>query len=87
VTASAADGVHAAGGLNIAEALRVEGRVDVVWATDEATGLDRELLAGVGLNGTVIGPWQTVVNFDVGVPVAGPADSFTVFVTFLKLFK
>ena len=87
VTASTADGVHASGGLNIAEALRVEGRVDVVWATDEATGLDRELLAGVGLNGTVIGPWQTVVNFDVGVPVAGPADSFTVFVTFLKLFK
>ncbi len=87
VTATTADGVHAAGGLNIAEALRVEGRVDVVWATDEATGLDRELLAGVGLNGTVIGPWQTVVNFDVGVPVAGPADSFTVFVTFLKLFK
>jgi hypothetical protein len=87
VTATTADGVHAAGGLNIAEALRVEGRVDVVWASDEATGLDRELLAGVGLNGTVIGPWQTVVNFDVGVPVAGPADSFTVFVTFLKLFK
>ncbi|PWB69074.1 MAG: hypothetical protein C3F15_15690 [Holophagae bacterium] len=87
VTASSADGVHAAGGLNIAEALRLEGRVDVVWATDEATGLDRELLAGVGLNGTVIGPWQTVVNFDVGVPVAGPADSFTVFITFLKLFK
>lgn len=87
VTASTADGVHAVGGLNIAEALRVEGRVDVVWATDEATGLDSELLAGVGVNGTVIGPWQTVVNFDVGVPVAGPADSFTVFVTFLKLFK
>jgi hypothetical protein len=87
VTATRADGVHAAGGLNIAEALRVEGRVDVVWASDEATGLDRELLAGVGLNGTVIGPWQTVINFDLGVPVAGPADSFTVFVTFLKLFK
>jgi len=86
VTASTADGVHAVGGLNIAEALRVEGRVDAVWATDEATGLDRELLAGVGFNGTVIGPWRTVVNFDVGVPVAGPADSFTVFVTFLKLF-
>ena len=86
VTASRADGVHVVGGLNIAEAVRVEGRVDAVWATDDATGLDRELLAGVGLNGTVVGPWRTVVNFDVGVPVAGPADSFTVFVTFLKLF-
>ena len=64
----------------------MEGEIDVVWATDEATGLDRELLAGVGLGGTVMGPWRTLVNFEVGVPIAGPADSFTVFVTFLKLF-
>ncbi len=87
VTASEADGVHVVGGLNFAEAMRVEGQLDVVWATDEATGLDRELLAGVGLGGTVMGPWQTLVNFEVGVPIAGPADSFTVFVTFLKLFN
>ena len=86
VTASEADGIHVVGGLNFAETLRVEGEIDVVWATDEATGLDRELLAGVGLGGTVMGPWRTLVNFEVGVPIAGPADSFTVFVTFLKLF-
>ena len=87
VTASEADGVHVVGGLNFAETLRVEGELDVVWATDEATGLDRELLAGIGVGGTVMGPWQTLVNFEVGVPIAGPADSFTVFVTFLKLFN
>ena len=86
VTASEADGVHVVGGFNFAETLRVEGELDLVWATDEATGLDRELLAGFGIGGTVMGPWQTIVNFDVGFPIAGPADSFTVFVTFLKLF-
>ena len=37
--------------------------------------------------GTVIGPWQTIVRLDVGAAVAGPDDGFTVFVTFLKLYK
>jgi len=87
VTASEADGIHVVGGLNFAETLRVEGELDVVWATDEATGLDRELLAGIGLGGNVMGPWQTIVNFEVGFPIAGPASSFTVFITFLKLFN
>jgi hypothetical protein len=87
VTASESDGVHVVGGFNFAETLRVEGELDLVWATDEATGLDQEFLAGVGVGGTVMGPWRTIVNFEVGVPIAGPADSFTVFITFLKLFN
>ena len=42
---------------------------------------------GVGIAGTFIGPWQTVVNLDFGVPVAGPDDDgFTLFLAFLKLF-
>ncbi len=86
VTASEADGIHVVGGLNVAEALRVEGSLDMVWATDEATGLDREPLAGLGLGGTVMGPWTTIVNFEIGVPLVGPASAPTVFVTFLKLF-
>ena len=86
VTASSADGLHLVGGLNVAEALRVEGSLDLVWATDEATGLDREPLAGIGVGGTVMGPWQTIVNFEFGIPVVGPASAPTVFITFLKLF-
>lgn len=86
VTAESANVVHLSYGFNLAELLRLELRGDAAWATDEATGLDNELLVGVSLNGTLIGPWQTVVNFDIGVPVEGPAEDFTLSVVFLKLF-
>lgn len=78
---------HASYGFEIGQAFRLEAIGDAALATDEDTGLDRELLAGVGVQGTFIGPWQTVVNLDVGVPVAGPDDGFVLYVVFLKLFK
>jgi hypothetical protein len=86
VTAAEVDGLHLTYGLSLADVLRVELRGDAVWATDELTALDRELLAGLSLNGTLIGPWQTIVNFDIGVPVEGPADGVVVSLVFLKLF-
>ncbi|HEX2253267.1 MAG TPA: hypothetical protein VHQ65_08365, partial [Thermoanaerobaculia bacterium] len=79
--------VHASYGFEIGSLFRLDALADVAWATDEATGLDHELLAGVGLGGTFIGPWQTLVNLDVGVPVAGPDDGFSLYVVFLKLFR
>jgi hypothetical protein len=78
---------HASYGFEIGQAFRLEGIADIALATDEDTGLDRELLSGLGVQGTFIGPWQTVVNLDVGVPVAGPDDGFVLYVVFLKLFK
>ncbi len=87
ITATEASGAHLGYGFNLAEAMRIELRGDAMWASDEATGLDRELLAGVSFNGTVIGPWQTIVNFDIGVPVSGPGDGFTATIAFLKLFN
>ncbi len=78
---------HASYGFEIGQAFRLEGIADAAWATDEDTGLDRELLAGVGVQGTFIGPWQTIVNLDLGVPVAGPDDGFVLYLVFLKLFK
>ncbi len=78
---------HASYGFEIGQAFRLEAIGDAAWATDEDTGLDNELLGGVGVQGTFIGPWQTVVNLDVGVPVAGPDDGFVLYVVFLKLFK
>lgn len=78
---------HASYGFEIGQTFRLEGIADAAWATDEDTGLDNELLGGVGLQGTFIGPWQTVVNLDVGVPVAGPDDGFVLYVVFLKLFR
>lgn len=86
VTAESADVIHLSFGFNLAELVKLEIRGDAAWATDEATGLDQDLLAGISLNGTLVGPWQTVVNFDIGVPVEGPADDFTLSLVVLKLF-
>ncbi|MFV2072284.1 MAG: hypothetical protein ACC742_06490 [Thermoanaerobaculales bacterium] len=87
VTAERAEALHLNYGFNFDDVLRLEVRGDAVWANDRATDLDNELLAGLGFSGTVMGPWQTIVNFDLGVPVAGPADDFTIFIAFLKLFN
>jgi hypothetical protein len=78
---------HASYGFEIGKAFRLEGIADAALATDEDTGLDRELLGGLGLQGSFIGPWQTLVNLDLGVPVAGPDDGFVLYLVFLKLFK
>lgn len=78
---------HVSYGFEIGQAFRLEGIADAALATDEDTGLDRELLAGLGVQGTFIGPWQTIVNLDLGVPVAGPDDGFVLYLVFLKLFK
>jgi hypothetical protein len=87
VRAEEALAVHGTYGFEVGELLRLDAVADAAWATDEASGLDNELLGGVGLAGTFIGPWQTVVNLDVGVPVAGPDDGFVLYIVFLKLFK
>jgi hypothetical protein len=78
---------HASYGFEVGKTFHLEAVADAALATDEETGLDRELLAGLGINGTFMGPWQTVVNLDVGVPVAGPDDGFVLYVVFLKLFR
>jgi hypothetical protein len=78
---------HATYGFEIGEAFRLDGIVDAALATDRETGLDQKLLAGVGVAGTFMGPWQTIVNLDVGAPVAGPDNGFVLYLVFLKLFK
>ncbi|HEY0781568.1 MAG TPA: hypothetical protein VGE98_03870, partial [Thermoanaerobaculia bacterium] len=76
---------HATYGFEIGETLRLDLVGDLALATDREDGLHNERLAGVGLVGTVIGPWQTLVNLDIGVPVAGPDHGFVAYVVFLKL--
>jgi len=87
VRAEEAIATHLSYGFEIGEFLRLDAVGDMAWATDEASGLDNEMLAGVGLAGSFMGPWQTLVNLDVGVPVAGPDDGFVMYLVFLKLFK
>ncbi len=87
VRATEVEAAHLSYGFAIGDLFRLDLLGDAAWATDEDTGLDRELLSGVGIAGTFIGPWKTVVNLDLGVPVAGPDDGFVAYVVFLKLFK
>jgi hypothetical protein len=87
VRAERAIATHLLYGFDLGEALRLSLIGDAAWATDEATGLDNEFLAGIGIEGSFIGPWNTIVNVDLGRAVAGPDDSFSVFVAFLKLFR
>lgn len=87
VRAEEADGLHVSYGIDIANIIQVELDADAVWASDEASGLDRELLSGIGFEGTTQGPWQTIVNFELGYAVSGPGeDSFAARIAFLRLF-
>ena len=78
---------HLSYGFELGQLVRLDGILDAAWATDETSGLDNELLAGVGISGTFLGPWQTLVNLDIGTPIAGPDDGVSVYIVFLKLFK
>ncbi len=87
VRAEQALAAHLTYGFDVGSVFRLDLVGDAAWATDEASGLDNELLAGLGVVGTVIGPWKTVINVDVGVALDGPDDGFTAFLAVLKLFK
>jgi hypothetical protein len=87
VQAERAFGTHASYGFELGEVFRLELVGDAVWATDAETGLDNELLGGAGVVGQFLGPWQTLLQLDLGVPVAGPDDGFVLFFAFLRLFR
>jgi hypothetical protein len=87
VRAERASGAHLRGGLNVMELIRMSVGVDAIWASNEATGLDNELLAGIGVGGTLTLPWQLIMDFDLGYAFAGPGEGgFAMRVFFLKLF-
>ncbi len=79
--------MHASYGFEMGELFRLQFLADGAWASDETSGLDREFLAGAGVAGTVIGPWQTLIRLDLGAAVAGPDDGFTLFLAILKLYR
>jgi hypothetical protein len=87
VRAEEAWAVHASYGFDVLEVFRVDLLADVAWATDEPAGFDQEMLAGVGVSGTFVGPWSTVVNLDIGAPIDGPDSGWSAFIAFLKLFR
>lgn len=87
VRAEEATLAHLSYGFDIGEVFRIEAVGDVALATDPVSGLDDDTLAGVGLQGTLLGPWQTIINFDVGVPLEGVDSGFSAYLVFLKLFE
>lgn len=87
VRAESVAAMHASYGFEMGELFRLQFLADGAWASDETSGLDREFLAGAGVAGTVIGPWQTLIRLDLGAAVAGPDDGFTLFLAILKLYR
>lgn len=86
VRAEEALGLHATYGFQLGGLLRLDAVADAAWASDPVSGLERELLAGAGVQGSILGPWQTLISMDIGLALAGPDDGFTVYLVILKLF-
>lgn len=87
VRAEEASGIHLDYGLNVHDIIRFEIEGDAVWASNDATGLDNELLAGIGIEGTLTLPWQMATNFEIGYALEGPGKGdFAARIVFLKLF-
>jgi hypothetical protein len=87
VRAHRANGLHLSGGVNYLDQIRFDAEVDAVWASNETTGLDNELLAGIGIGGSLTLPWQLVTNFEIGYALAGPGEgNFAARIFFLRLF-
>jgi len=87
VRAEKANGAHILAGINYFEKIRFDLKADAVWASNAMTGLDNELLAGIGLEGTMTLPWQLIMNFEAGYAIAGPGKGgIALRVFFLKLF-
>jgi len=87
VRAEKANGAHLLAGINYFDKIRFDLKADAVWASNPMTGLDNELLAGIGVEGTLTLPWQLIMNFEAGYAVAGPGKgSVALRVFFLKLF-
>ena len=86
VRAESAAAAHLTYGFELGQLFRIDLVGDAAWATDMASGLDNELLAGAGIVGTFIGPWGTVVRMDVGTALVGPDDGWSAFIAVLKLF-
>jgi hypothetical protein len=77
---------HLSYGFDFGSAFRLDALFDAALATDKLDNLHHTLLAGTGVAGSLMGPWQTLVTLDVGVPVAGPDHGFVLYLVFLKLF-
>lgn len=78
---------HLSYGLVLSDQLRVEAFYDAARLDDEASGLRGDIFQGIGLAGQTIGPWGTLLRFDVGKSVGqNSQDGVVASLLFLKLF-
>ena len=87
IRAEEAWAAHFSYGFELGQLFRLDLVGDAARATDDLARLEQEFLAGVGIVGTVTGPWNTLFNVDVGVPVAGPDTGVSALIAVLKLFR
>jgi hypothetical protein len=78
---------HLTYGFEVGQAFRLDWVGDFALANDRQFGLKNQFLAGTGVGGSFMGPWETIVNLTTGVPVAGPVHGFVLYLVFLKLFR
>ena len=78
---------HLSYGFDFGDIFRLDALGDAAFASDREEGLHNRLLAGTGLAGSLMGPWQTLVTVDAGIPVAGPDHGFVLYLVFLRLFR
>jgi hypothetical protein len=87
VRATSATLSHVTYGFDFGSAFRLDAVVDAAIANDRESGLHDAFLAGTGLVGTVVGPWETILNLDVGTPLSGPTHGIVLYLVALKLFR
>lgn len=64
--------VRASLAVPVSSTLRAEVGVDAGWAREGRSGYRHRPLSGVGVSATLPGPWDTLVQGSVGVPLATP---------------
>jgi hypothetical protein len=78
---------HLSYGLVLSDAIRIEAFYDLASLDDRASGLDGEIFQGVGVAGQMVGPFGTLLRFDIGRSIgANRQDGVVASILFLKLF-
>ncbi len=54
---------------NIADVIRFDATLDRAYVKDSLTSDDFHSFTGFGISGNTVGPWETVLQFDIGVAV------------------
>jgi hypothetical protein len=51
---------------NVLEVIRFDASVERAWVDDESDAAGRQSFTGLGLGGSIVGPWKTVISISYG---------------------